>query len=82
MASVPIDRLRIVKGAEMLSVYQWNTRTAKHHFCKTCGIYTHHQRRSNPALFGFNIACIEGVDPFALGEVRVADGAAQTLIVG
>jgi hypothetical protein len=80
MASVPIDRLRIVKGAEMLSVYQWNTRTAKHHFCKICDIYTHHQRRSNPSLFGFNIACIEGVDPFALGDVRVADGAAQTLI--
>jgi len=79
MASVPSDRLRVVRGADMLTVYQWNTRTAKHHFCKVCGIYTHHQRRSNPSLFGFNVACIEGVDPFALGEIRVGDGAAQTL---
>jgi hypothetical protein len=80
MASVPLDRLKVVKGADSLTVYQWNTRTAKHYFCKTCGIYTHHQRRSNPTLFGFNVACLEGVDPFTLGDVRVGDGAAQTLL--
>jgi hypothetical protein len=80
MASVPVDRLRVVKGADFLATYQWNTKTAKHHFCKICGIYTHHQRRSNPSLYGFNVACLEGVDPFTLDDVRVGDGASQTVI--
>jgi hypothetical protein len=73
-ASVPIDGLKIIKGAEKLTLYQFNTMTAKHYFCSVCGIYTHHQRRSNPHQFGFNVACLEGVNPFDLGEVPVLDG--------
>ena len=80
MASVPVERLKVVKGTDMLTLYQWNTRAAKHYFCKVCGIYTHHQRRSNPSQYGFNIGCIEGVDPFALGNIRIGDGASQTLV--
>ncbi len=80
MAGVPLANLRIVKGAEDLTLYQWNTRTAKHYFCATCGIYTHHQRRSNPNEYGFNVACLEGVDPFSLEPVPVGDGAAQSLL--
>jgi hypothetical protein len=79
MASVPLNDLIVTKGAELLSLYTWNTGTAKHYFCKICGIYTHHQRRSNPALFGFNVACLDGVDPYALTDVRIGDGAAQSL---
>jgi len=54
--------------------------TAKHYFCKTCGIYTHHQRRSNPNEFGFNIACIEVVNPFDYSpeEISIGDGASQS----
>jgi len=62
-----------------LTLYQWNTFTAKHYFCRVCGIYTHHQRRSDPTQYGFNVACIEGVDPFVLGDIPIANGAAQTL---
>lgn len=80
MAGVPLDRLRVVKGADKLSLYQWNTRQAKHWFCSICGIYTHHQRRKNPNEYGFNVACIDGVDPFALDGVRLADGAAQSVV--
>jgi len=79
IASVPLAKLRVTKGSDNLTLYQWNTKTAKHYFCKTCGIYTHHQRRSRPDLFGFNVACIEGVDPFAFRDVPVGNGAAQTL---
>jgi len=79
MASVPIGRLRVIRGADRLTLYQWNTKVAKHWFCSVCGIYTHHQRRSRPDEYGFNVACLEGVDPFALGPVGVGDGASQTL---
>ncbi len=54
--------------------------TAKHYFCKTCGIYTHHQRRSNPKEFAFNIACLEGVNPFDFKDVPVGDGKSQSLV--
>ena len=80
MASVPIERLRVIKGEDKLSLYQWNTKQARHYFCSVCGIYTHHQRRSRPGEFGFNVACIEGVDPFAVGPVKIVDGASQTLV--
>jgi hypothetical protein len=79
MASVPVDRLRVTAGADRLTLYQWNTRTARHYFCSVCGIYTHHQRRSNPLEYGFNVACLDGVDPFALGPIGLGDGAAQSL---
>lgn len=80
MASAKLDDLRVVQGADMLTLYQWNTKTAKHFFCRVCGIYTHHQRRSRPDEWGFNVACLDGVDPFALGEIAVGDGAGQSLV--
>lgn len=61
--TAPLDGVEVVKGADNLSLYQWGTGTAKHYFCKTCGIYTHHQRRSNPNEFGVNAANIEGINP-------------------
>lgn len=62
------------KGAEHLKLYQFNTGTARHYFCDNCGIYTHHQRRSNPEQYGFNVGCLEGINPFAIADVPVNDG--------
>lgn len=72
--SVPLSGLKVVHGEDMLSLYQFNTRTARHYFCSACGIYTHHQRRSNPEEYGYNVACLEGVNPFELGTVPTFDG--------
>jgi len=55
--------LRVTKGAEQLTRYTWGTGTAKHYFCKICGIYTHHQRRSDPSECGVNLGCIQDVNP-------------------
>jgi len=74
VSSVALDGINIVKGESTLTLYQFNTMTAKHYFCSKCGIYTHHQRRSKPDQYGFNVACLEGVDPFDLGEVQMLDG--------
>lgn len=73
-ASALLADVKIVKGAANLSLYQWGTKTAKHYFCKTCGIYTHHQRRSNPQEYGVNVAAFEGVNPAMLGDVPWSDG--------
>ncbi|WP_197540567.1 GFA family protein [Vibrio nigripulchritudo] len=74
VASVDLDGIKILKGEDVLKLYQFNTQTAKHYFCSNCGIYTHHQRRSNPHEYGFNVGCLEGVNPFDLGEVVTNDG--------
>lgn len=74
VASVPLKGLRVEDGEDFLSMYQFNTRTAKHYFCSRCGIYTHHQRRSDPTLYAFNIACLDGIDPFVMAKVPVYDG--------
>ena len=80
VANVPLAGLRVVRGQHQLSLYQWNTRTARHYFCRNCGIYTHHQRRSNPEEYGVNVGCLEGVNPLDLGEIPVGQGAAQSLV--
>ncbi|MDE2383843.1 MAG: GFA family protein [Alphaproteobacteria bacterium] len=74
VVSARLSEMEFVQGEENLALYQFHTGTAKHYFCKTCGIYTHHQRRSDPGLYGINAACIEGVSPFDFAEVPVMDG--------
>ena len=74
VVSVKLADLEIATGADRLTLYTWNTGVAKHYFCSVCGIYTHHQRRSDPTEYGVNAACIEGINPRDLGEVPWSDG--------
>ena len=74
VATVPLPDLRVVRGHAALRLYQFHTRTAKHYFCSVCGVYTHHQRRSDPNEYGVNVGCLEGVDPLLLDPVPVSDG--------
>jgi hypothetical protein len=43
-------------------------------FCKIYGIYTHHQRRSNPNEYGVNMGGIEGVNPAEFKPIVWHDG--------
>lgn len=72
--SARLEDVAFVQGHGNLTLYTFNTGTAKHYFCKTCGIHTHHQRRSDPGQFGINVACLEGVSPFDFPIVPVSDG--------
>ena len=72
--SADLGGIDILCGAETLSVYKFNTGTAKHFFCSKCGIYTYHQRRSNPDQYGVNVACLSGLSPFDFENVVVYDG--------
>lgn len=69
-----LENFRILAGEEHLTCYRFNTRVARHYFCSVCGIYTHHQRRSNPEEYGVNAACLEGVSPFDFTDVVVTNG--------
>lgn len=79
MATALVEDLVVTRGEDKLSLYQWNTKIARHYFCSVCGIYTHHQRRRFPEQVGFNVACIEGVDPETLEDVAMTDGKTFTI---
>ena len=68
MNLVPKDAITITHGEENLTIYQFGTNIAKHFFCKTCGIYTHHQRKSDPNGIGVNLGCLDELDSFAINS--------------
>ncbi len=80
MVSVALDDLEVTKGQDVLSLYEWNTKIAKHYFCSKCGIYTHHQRRRVPTEYSFNIGCIDEIDTSVAIGAPTADGASQTTV--
>jgi len=79
MAAVNPEHFKLLSGEDSLSLYQFNTRAAKHYFCKVCGIYTFHRPRINPNIYRVNVGCLEGVDPFAL-EVGLNNGASLSSV--
>lgn len=79
MTKVPETALEITCGADLLSLYQWNTRRAKHYFCKRCGIYVFHRKRAAPDHFGVNVFCLDGFDVSAV-PCRATEGANMTVV--
>jgi hypothetical protein len=73
MAKVREDALTLLAGEDELTLYQWNTRVARHWFCGRCGIYTFHRKRAAPDHYGVNVGCLEDFDPAAY-PFRAADG--------
>ncbi|MFV2003439.1 MAG: GFA family protein [Paracoccaceae bacterium] len=72
--TAPLGGVRVVRSEDVLTLYQWGTRTAKHYFCSRCGVYTHHRRRSNPNEYGVNMGALEGVNPSDFGNIPWVDG--------
>ena len=80
MAMAKKSALTITRGEDKLSLYQWNTKVAKHYFCSVCGIYTHHQRRIAPDEYGFNVACVDEIDLDELGDIEMSSGASMSVV--
>ena len=74
MSLIKNENFKIVKGEEKLKLYQFHSKVAKHYFCSKCGIYTHHNPRSNPAMTGFNLGCVDNIDTFKLEDIQTNDG--------
>ena len=77
MTRVHESGMTILAGEDVLSLYQWNTKRAKHYFCSRCGIHPFGEG-SDPAgtrMAAVNVRCLEGVDLAAL-PVRHFDGKA------
>lgn len=58
--------LRILSGESELTLYRFNTMTAKHYSCRHCGISPFSRPRLDPGVWVVNIRCLEGVDPASL----------------
>jgi hypothetical protein len=78
MARVPQKALTILEGEQMLTLYEWNTRRAKHYFCRRCGIYVFHRKRAAPDHFGVNVFCLDDFNSASV-PVRATDGASMSI---
>jgi len=76
MVKVHESRFKLLAGADALVEYRFHTRTARHFFCSTCGIYPFHRKRSAPDCYGVNVFCLDDFDPTGI-PVRATAGAAM-----
>ena len=58
---VDVSQLKIVDRTKKLRRYTFHTCQAKHFFCGTCGIHTHHLMRVDPTKYAVNLACLENI---------------------
>ena len=64
---VPRARFRLLQGADALTEYRFNTGSARHLFCRSCGVKSFYVPRSNPDGYSVNARCldaatVEGLD--------------------
>jgi len=74
MVKVHESKFRLLAGEESLTEYRFHTKTARHFFCRVCGIYPFHRKRVTPDNLGINVHCLEEGIPEGV-PVRRAVGA-------
>jgi len=65
---VPAARFRLLKGADSLTEYRFNTGVARHLFCRHCGVKSFYVPRSNPDGYSVNARCL---DPATIEHIEV-----------
>jgi hypothetical protein len=70
---VPRQQFRVLAGEDALSTYRFGTMTARHHFCRHCGVAGFYVPRSHPDHIDVNVRCLDGVDVAAL-RIEPFDG--------
>jgi hypothetical protein len=56
---VPNSKFKLLAGKEKLVTYEFNTKVAKHYFCRRCGIKPFYIPRSNPDGIDVNVNCLD-----------------------
>ncbi|KAI9139275.1 Mss4-like protein, partial [Paraphysoderma sedebokerense] len=65
---VPSSRFHIKDGENQLTEYRFNSRQARHMFCKICGVQAFYIPRSNPDGVAVTLACIYSQ---TIGSVKI-----------
>lgn len=65
---VPTSRFRLIAGADDLTEYRFNTGTARHLFCRHCGVKAFYVPRSHPDGWSVNARCL---DPGTVERVNI-----------
>ena len=71
---VPPAQFELLRGKEALETYQFNTNTARHTFCRHCGMHPFYVPRSDPDKISVNARCLDDVDPALLKPSHFFDG--------
>ena len=69
---IPHENFSLLTSADNLSTYSFGTHSAKHYFCKTCGIKSFYQPRSHPEAYSVNLKCV--TNPPTVEHVIEIDG--------
>lgn len=56
------EQFELLEGKEYLSLYQFDTKEAKHFFCSECGIHPFSNPRSAPDMISINVRCLDNFD--------------------
>lgn len=70
---VPREAFTLHQGAEALTTYTFNTRTARHTFCSVCGVQAFYTPRSHPDGVSVNLRSL-GDAAFARFTIEPFDG--------
>lgn len=72
---VPPEQFKLLCGQDALSLYQFGDKTAKHWFCKFCGIHPFSNPRVAPDMYSINVRCLDNFrEEITNTEVRQFDG--------
>lgn len=70
---VPAARFRLLAGEDALAEYRFGTATARHLFCRHCGIKAFYVPRSHPDGWSVNVRCLDPGTVEALDVVPFDD---------
>lgn len=64
------ENFTLEQGADDLSSYTFNTGTAKHLFCRHCGVKSFYVPRSHPDGYSVNVNCLQ---PETISSMQITD---------
>jgi hypothetical protein len=73
MFTLSRDKLAIDADDDAMGLYQFDTKIAKHYFCRNCGIHPFLETVRAPGQLRVNLGCIDGIDVDKL-QITLFDG--------